>query len=222
MKKAVCLLSGGMDSYVTAKIAKDSGYEIYALAFNYGQRHSKEMECAAKIARKLEITEFKAIDVNLQDIFKSSLTFHGEIPDARENENTVPSTYVPARNTLFLSFALGYAESIGASDIFIGISQVDYSGYPDCREEFLDAFENLANLATCAGIRGEKYKIHAPLIHMPKWEEVILGMKAGVDFSLTWTCYKGEEEACGVCDSCKLRMEAFEKAGIPDPIKYKI
>ena len=222
MKKAVCLLSGGMDSYVTAKIAKDSGFEIYALAFNYGQRHFKEMDCARKIAEKLEVSEFKSIDVNLQGIFKSTLTFSGEIPNANNSENTVPSTYVPARNTLFLSFALGYAESIKSNDIFIGISQVDYSGYPDCRQEFLNAFENLANLATCAGINGEKYKIHAPLINMPKWKEIILGLKMGVDFSLTWTCYKGKKRACGVCDSCKLRLEAFEKAGIIDPIEYEI
>ena len=221
MKKAVCLLSGGMDSYLSAQIAKKEGYELYLLSFDYGQRHTKEIISAKKIGEKLSAKEHKFINVNLQEIFKSSLTYTGEIPNAREKTDSIPSTYVPARNTLFLSFALGYAESIGATDIFIGVSQMDYSGYPDCREEFIRAFETLANLATCAGISGTRFKVHTPLINMSKSDEILLGIKLGVDFSITWTCYKGLDTACGICDSCKLRLEAFKEAGIEDPIPYE-
>lgn len=219
--KAVCLLSGGMDSYVSAAIAKSKGYEIYAMSFNYGQRHCKEIDAAKKIAKKLGVKDHIIIDVNLQNVFKSALTYSGDIPENRASNDEIPATYVPARNTLFLSFALGYAESLGASDIFIGVSQVDYSGYPDCRQEFIDAFENMANFATKAGVSGNRYKIQTPLINMSKTEEILLGLDLGVDFSLSTTCYNGREKACGKCDSCKLRLAAFKEAGMTDPIEYE-
>ena len=219
--KAVCLLSGGMDSYVSAAIAKSKGYEIYAMSFNYGQRHCKEIDAAKKIAKELGVKDHIIIDVNLQNVFKSALTYSGDIPENRASNDEIPATYVPARNTLFLSFALGYAESLGASDIFIGVSQVDYSGYPDCRQEFIDAFENMANLATKAGVSGNRYKIQTPLINMSKTEDILLGLDLGVDFSLSTTCYNGREKACGKCDSCKLRLAAFKEAGMTDPIEYE-
>lgn len=225
MKKAVVLLSGGLDSATTAAIAESEGYELFAISFDYGQRHAREIDSAKAVGRSLAVRDHLVISFDLREIGASALTDDIDVPVDRPDEqmsSSIPVTYVPARNTIFLSFALGYAESIGAEDIFIGVSQVDYSGYPDCRSEFIDAFEKLANLATRAGVEGQsKFSVRTPLIGMSKAETVKRGIELGVDYSLTWSCYQGGERACGRCDSCRLRRAGFEAAGAADPIEYE-
>ncbi|MTI67399.1 MAG: 7-cyano-7-deazaguanine synthase QueC [Firmicutes bacterium] len=223
MKKAVVLLSGGQDSATALYLAKSRGYELYAITFNYGQRHDKELECARKVAEVVGVEEHIVVETNMDAWGGSALTDKNiDVPNKKEDENKIPVTYVPARNMIFLSYAASYAEVIGAQDIFIGVSQLDYSGYVDCRKEFIEGMERAINLGTvCAVEEGKKIKIHAPFMNMTKEEEIKLGMEIGVDYSLTWTCYKGEKLACGECDSCVLRLKAFKKAGFNDPIKYK-
>ena len=223
MKKAVILLSGGLDSTTALYLAKSEGYEIYAIAFDYGQRHKKEVESARKIAKEAGAKDFVVVNTNMNAWGGSALTDENiEVPKGDIDRKDIPVTYVPARNMIFLSFAASYAEVVGAQDIFIGVSEVDYSGYVDCRAEFIEAMENAINQGTvCAVEQGKKIKIHAPFINMTKAEEVTLGMELGVDYSNTWTCYKGDELACGECDSCKLRLKAFKDAGHTDPVKYK-
>lgn len=220
--KAVVLLSGGLDSATAAAIAKSDGYELYALSFSYGQRHAKELECARKLAEFLGIAKHIVVEFDLRKWGGSALTGDMEIPmnrDKSDISSEVPATYVPARNTIFLSFALGYAEVIGADTIIIGVNQLDFSGYPDCRKEFLQAFERMANLATKASVEeGRQFKIYAPLLHLTKAEIIKRGMELGVDYSLTWSCYKGGESPCGRCDSCILRAEGFRAAGMTDPL----
>lgn len=221
-RRAVVLLSGGLDSATTAAIAKDKGYKLYALTFDYGQRHKREIEAAKAVGRALGVKDHVVIAFDLRKWGGSALTDDIEVPIDRnvdEMSAEIPSTYVPARNTIFLSFALGYAETIGADTIFIGANQIDYSGYPDCREEYLRAFETMANLATKAGVEGTtRFKIEAPLLRMTKVEIIKTGIALGLDYGLTWSCYKGGDEPCGECDSCKLRTAAFEAAGMRDPL----
>jgi 7-cyano-7-deazaguanine synthase len=223
MKKAVVLLSGGLDSSTALYLAKSEGYEVYAISFNYGQRHKKELECAKKIAERANIKEHIIVNTNMNAWGGSALTDSNiDVPKSNLDSEDIPVTYVPARNMIFLSYAASYAEVVGAQDVFIGVSQVDYSGYVDCRKEFIDAMENAINLGTvCAVKDNRKIKIHAPFMYMTKSEEIQLGMKLGVEYSLTWTCYNGYEKACGECDSCKLRLKAFEEAGYKDPVEYK-
>jgi len=225
-KKAVALLSGGVDSSTAAAIAEKEGFELYALSFRYGQRHEREIEAARKVADFLGIQNHLIIDFNLQAIGGSALTDQLEVPKGRspkEISHGIPVTYVPARNTIFLSFALALAEKIEAEDIFFGANQLDYSGYPDCREEYIRAFERMANLATKAGVEGKtKIEIHTPLIQMTKGEIIKKGLELGLDYSLTWSCYDPTPEglACGLCDSCQLRLKGFTEAGVKDPIRY--
>lgn len=225
MKKAVVLLSGGLDSATTAAIAKSEGYELYAISFDYGQRHFRELDSARAVAKSLEAAGHLIVEFDLRSMGGSALTSDIDVPMDRLNEEMgkgIPVTYVPARNTIFLSFALGYAETIGAFDIFIGVSQVDYSGYPDCRREFVESFERTANLATKAGVeRAGTFRIHAPLIDLSKSQTVSRGFELGLDYSLTWSCYMGGEKACGRCDSCKLRLAGFAEAGANDPLEYE-
>ena len=226
MKKAVILLSGGLDSTTILQIAKNQNFETYALSFSYGQRHEIELEKAQEIAKNLEATEYKIAKIDLRVFGGSALTDEIAVPKDALDENKIPVTYVPARNTIFLSYALAYAETIGAFDIFIGVNAVDYSGYPDCRKDFILAFENMANLATKATVEGDnKFKIHTPLISMSKKEIITHGLDIGVDYSKTHSCYdpiikNGETYSCGKCDSCLLRLEGFAQAGQIDPIKY--
>ncbi|MGH7767727.1 MAG: 7-cyano-7-deazaguanine synthase QueC [Candidatus Binatia bacterium] len=227
-KEAVVLLSGGVDSSTAATIAKSTGYEIHTLTFRYGQRHEREIEAAKKVAGSLGGTHHLIVDFNLRAIGGSALTADIEVPknrSAKEISRGIPVTYVPARNTIFLSFALALAEKIGAEDIFFGANQLDYSGYPDCREEYIRAFETMANLATKAGVEGKaKIKIHTPLIQMTKGEIIKKGLELGLDYSLTWSCYDPTPDglACGRCDSCQLRLKGFKEAGLEDPIRYAV
>lgn len=227
MKRAVALASGGLDSSTMMALAKKRGFELYALSFDYGQRHRCELEAAARVARSLGITHHMVATIDLRAFGGSALTADMEVPkgrDSRRISSEIPITYVPARNTIFLSFALGWCEVLEAQDIFIGVNAVDYSGYPDCRPGFLQAFEHLANLATKAGVEGTAtYRIHAPLLHMSKAQIIRAGIDAGVDFALTHSCYDPSPEglACGDCDSCTLRRRGFEEAGIPDPTRYR-
>lgn len=223
MKKAVVLLSGGLDSTTALYLAKSQGYEVYALSFNYGQRHKKEIECARNAAKSAGAANFILVNTNMDAWGGSALTDKNiNVPESNTNYEKIPVTYVPARNMIFLSYAASYAEAIGAQDIFIGVSEVDYSGYVDCRHEFIDSMEKAINLGTvCAVEDGKKIKIHAPFINMAKSEEIKLGMKLHVNYGKTWTCYKGGELPCGVCDSCKLRLKAFKEAGYVDPLKYE-
>jgi 7-cyano-7-deazaguanine synthase len=223
--KAVVLLSGGIDSAVTLAIAKNKKYEIYALTIDYGQKHKREINCAKKIASFFKVKEHKIIKIELDKFGGSSLTSNIPVPKRKSIENIkkIPSTYVPARNTIFLSLALAYAEVIGAADIFIGANAIDYSGYPDCRPKYMKIFEKLANIATKAGVEKKiKFRIHAPLIYFPKGEIIKKGIKLGVDFSLTHSCYNPTPSgyACGKCDSCLFRIKGFKEAGIKDPTKY--
>jgi 7-cyano-7-deazaguanine synthase len=226
MKKAVVLLSGGLDSATAAAIAKYDGYDLYAISFDYGQRHSRELKSARAVGESLGVIGHLIISFDLRKIGASALTDEIDVPlDRAEDEmsESIPVTYVPARNTIFLSFALSYAESIGAEDIFIGVSQVDYSGYPDCRDEYIEAYENMANLATKAAVEGKStFKIHTPLAHLSKAATIKRGLELGVDYSLTWSCYIGGEIACGRCDSCILRLAGFSDAGVKDPLKYAL
>lgn len=220
-QKAVILLSGGMDSTTLLALAQSQEYECYALSFRYGQRHSAELQAAISIAKQANIRH-EIIDLDLSRFGGSALTDHSI--DVPSSESTgVPITYVPARNTIFLSIALGWAEVLEASNIFIGVTAVDYSGYPDCRPEFIQSFENTANLATKAGTEGEPFTLHTPLIDLSKAEIIRLGEALGVDYSQTVTCYSADTKghACGKCDACRLRIKGFEEAGIPDNTRYQ-
>jgi 7-cyano-7-deazaguanine synthase len=226
MKKAIVLLSGGMDSATTLAIAKTE-YQCCALTFRYGQRHSREVESAKKIACQLGVIEHRIIDIDLAAFGGSALT-DSTISVPKDSvkhgqAGAIPVTYVPARNTIFLSYALAWAEIIGAFDLFIGVNAMDYSGYPDCRGEFISAFEKTANLATVAGVQGKgRFVIHTPIIEMTKAQIVLKGTELGVDFSLTLSCYDPDKagRSCGRCDSCRLRLKGFEQAGIKDPVIY--
>jgi 7-cyano-7-deazaguanine synthase len=221
-KKAVILFSGGLDSTTCVAIAKSQGFDCYALSFDYGQKHSSELMAAKKIAASLGVKEHKILPLSLNALGGSSLTDQEiSVPDY-QGDGKIPSTYVPARNTVFLSIALGWSEVLNAMDIFIGANDVDYSGYPDCRPEYLHAFENLANLATKAGVEGARYTIHAPLLRMKKHEVIEQGLKLGVDYGLTVSCYRLDNEgrACGRCDSCTYRKKGFAEAGVADPTRY--
>ncbi|AMB85997.1 7-cyano-7-deazaguanine synthase [Pseudomonas agarici] len=220
-KKAVILLSGGLDSATVVAMARADGYRCYTMSFDYGQRHRAELQAAERVARDQGVIEHKVIGLNLNGIGGSALTDSAiEVPEAPGEG--IPVTYVPARNTVFLSLALGWAEVLGARDIFIGVNAVDYSGYPDCRPEFVEAFETLANLATKAGVEGDGFRIRAPLQNLSKADIVQAGVKLGVDYSLTVSCYQADANgfACGKCDSCRLRAEGFSAAGIGDPTRY--
>lgn len=221
MKHAVVLLSGGLDSATVLAAAVRDGYTCHALSFAYGQRHAAELAAAARVAGVLGATDHKILNLDLSAFGGSALTDRN-IPVPEQPAVGIPITYVPARNTVFLAVALGWAEVLAAQDIFIGVNAVDYSGYPDCRPEFIAAFERLAGLATRAGIEGGKLRIRAPLIKLSKAQIVALGTELGVDYSLTVSCYQATEEglACGRCDSCRLRRRGFEEAGIPDPTRY--
>lgn len=225
-KRAVVLLSGGLDSTTALAIARAEGFEPYTISFRYGQRHDVELVAAKKISQRFGAKGHTVIDINLRQLGGSALTSDIDVPkgrDAEEMAGNIPVTYVPARNTIFLSIALGWAEVLGASDIFIGVNALDYSGYPDCRPEFIEAFEKMANLGTKAGVEGKGFKIHTPLISMTKGEIIKKGMELGVDYSLTHSCYDPTPEglACGECDSCLLRKKGFAEAGIKDPLRYK-
>jgi len=222
--KAVVLLSGGLDSTTTLAIAHREGFELHTLSFDYGQRHQREVEAALAVARHYRVQTQKVIEIDLQAFGGSALTADFDIPHARSLEkmsNEIPITYVPARNTIFLSFALAYAEVTGANDIFLGINAIDYSGYPDCRPEYLEAYERMANLATKATTQdGGKFRIQAPLLRMNKAEIIRKGIELDVPYELTWSCYEGWGLACGTCDSCLLRLNGFAEAGLKDPIGY--
>lgn len=224
-RKAVVLLSGGLDSTTVLAIAHAEGYELHTLSFDYGQRHQREVDAASAVARHYGVTLQKTVKIDLRAFGGSALTADIAVPRARSLEEMardIPITYVPARNTIFLSFALAYAEINGADDIFLGINAIDYSGYPDCRPEYLAAYERMANLATRASIQdGRTIRIHAPLMRMGKAEIVRKGTELGVPYELTWSCYEGGELACGSCDSCLLRLNGFAEAGLPDPIAYE-
>ena len=221
-KKAIILLSGGLDSITILAQAKKDGYQCYALSFDYGQRHNAELNAAKKIAKHYQVVMHKTVNLGLGAIGGSALTDdHIAIPDTPQQG--IPVTYVPARNTVFLSFALGWAEVLGVHDIFIGVNAVDYSGYPDCRPEFIDAFQKLANLATKAGVEGVEIKIHAPLIQLSKADIIKQGTALGVDYKHTVSCYAADKQgrACGVCDACRLRITGFEEAKVVDPTCYQ-
>ena len=221
-KSAVVLLSGGLDSATVLAIAQSAGYECHVLSFDYGQRHGAELQAADRVADAFNVCDRKRIHIGLDSIGGSALTDAAiAVPD-RMQEGVIPVTYVPARNTLFLAFALGWAEVLGATDIFIGVNAVDYSGYPDCRPEFIRAFEILANLATKAGVEGAHFRIHTPLITLSKADIIRRGTALGVDYSLTISCYSADEAglACSVCDACRLRAAGFRGAGIADPTRY--
>jgi 7-cyano-7-deazaguanine synthase len=226
-KRAIVLLSGGLDSATTLAIARSEGFRCYALTFKYGQRHQREIEAARKIADSLEVVEHRIIEIDLAGFGGSALTDPAiEVPKNRDNlgvRSRIPPTYVPARNTIFLSYALAWAEVLDTFDIFIGVNQTDYSGYPDCRAEFISAFEKTANLATAAGVEGKgRYRIHTPIINMTKGEIILAGTRLGVDYSLTHSCYDPDEQgrSCGRCDSCRLRLKGFAEAGLKDPVRY--
>jgi len=225
MKRAICLLSGGVDSAVASAIAKDHGYEIYAITFDYGQRHKKEIECAKKLAEFFRVREHKIFRIDLNEIGNSALTSNKKIPERGieeiKNSRQIPETYVPARNTIMLSFALAYAEVKGADAIFIGANCIDYSGYPDCRPEYFKKFQEMADLATKRGVEGRKIRIETPVIEMNKADIIKKGFELGVPFQYTWSCYRGGEKACGKCDSCVLRLNGFKEAGFRDPIEYE-
>ena len=221
MTIGVVLLSGGLDSATTLAIAKEQGFECYALSFSYGQRHSIELEAARKIAASARVAEHRVISIDLSAFGGSALT--DTTIDVPEVPTTgIPVTYVPARNTVFLSLGLAWAEVLGAHDLFMGVNAVDYSGYPDCRIEFIQEFEKLANLATRAGIEGSRFTVHTPLIEWSKADIITRGLQLGVNYENTISCYQpnGEGEACGRCDSCRIRKEGFQKAGFVDPSRY--
>ena len=224
MKKAVILVSGGLDSATVLAIAQGAGYTCYAVSFDYGQRHSAELEAARQVAARAKVEEHRVVSIDLSQFGGSALTDESiDVPDANTSEDAIPITYVPARNTVFLSLALAWSEVLGACDIFVGVNAVDYSGYPDCRPEFIRAYENMANLATRAGVEEQQLTVHAPLIDLTKAQIVQQGNELGVDYSLTVSCYQADATgaACGVCDSCFLRREGFANAGIADPTRYQ-
>lgn len=222
MKKAVVLLSGGLDSATVLAIARAAGYACYALSFRYGQRHAAELEAARQLANLMGAAEHRVFPIDLSMFGGSALTDATQ-PVPEQPGDGIPVTYVPARNTVFLSIALAWAEALGASDIFIGVNAVDYSGYPDCRPAFVDAFESLANLATRAGVEGARFRIHAPLIDLDKAEIIRRGVALGADYALTVSCYVADESgrACGRCDACRFRAKGFRDAGIADPTVYR-
>jgi len=226
MAAAVVLLSGGLDSAVAAAVARSRGFAWYALSVDYGQRHRDELDAARKVAKSLGAADHLVVSVDLSRIGGSALTADLPVPKDRPEDQMaagIPATYVPARNTVMLSIALGYAETLGAADLFVGVNAIDYSGYPDCRPEYLAAFEKLANLATKAGVEGAlKFKVHAPLVDKTKADIIRLGTSLGVDFGQTHSCYDPDLEgrACGRCDACRLRAKGFIEAGVPDPTRY--
>ncbi len=230
MKPAVVLVSGGMDSAVVLAITRERGHAVHALSVRYGQRHTSELDAAERVTRALGAVQHKTVNVDLRAIGGSALTDDIDVPldtdghpvGQQAPKDAIPVTYVPARNTIMLSVALGWAEVLGASDIYCGVNAVDYSGYPDCRPEFVDAFERLANLATKAGVEGAGLRVHAPLQYLSKADIVREGLRLGVDFALTVSCYQADERgrACGHCDACRLRAEGFAAAGVPDPTHY--
>ncbi len=227
MPRAVVLVSGGLDSVTTLAIARTQGFEVYALSVDYGQRHRRELDCARRVAASLGAARHTVVSVDLRAVGGSALTAALDVPkDRSEGEigHGIPITYVPARNTVFLSLALGYAEVVGAFDLFIGANAIDFSGYPDCRPEFLSQFERLANLATKAAIEGQgTFRVHAPLLRLTKTEIIREGVRLGVDYSVTLSCYDPDAEgrACGRCDSCQLRLKGFREAGLADPVTYQ-
>jgi 7-cyano-7-deazaguanine synthase len=227
-RKAVVLLSGGLDSSTTLAIAKELCFRPYALSFKYGQRHEVELESASRVARAIGVDQHRIVEIDLRSFGGSALTSDIDVPKGRHSEEMsqgIPVTYVPARNTIFLSYALAWAEVLESSDIFIGVNAIDYSGYPDCRPEFIQAFQHLANLATKAGVEGKtKVTIHAPLINLTKAEIIRKGVELGVDYALTSSCYdpSGVGEACGSCDSCQLRRKGFLETGVVDPTRYRL
>ena len=219
--RAVVLLSGGLDSYTAAAIAKRQRFTLFALTIHYGQRHAREIEAARAVARALGIERHLEMDLDLRAIGGSSLTTDEAVPRGREPDAPgIPSTYVPARNTIFLSLALGWAEVLGAHDVVIGVNALDYSGYPDCRPEFVAAFERVANLGTRAGVEGARFRIHTPLISLGKADIIRRGTELGLDYGLTHSCYDPQADGrpCGACDSCRLRAKGFREAGVPDPL----
>lgn len=221
MKPAIVLLSGGLDSYTAAAIAKSEGFGLNALTIRYGQRHEREIECARRVAAALGVARHLEMTIDLRGIGGSALTSNTPVPRDRDLRATdIPSTYVPARNTIFLSLALGWAEVVGALDIFIGVNALDYSGYPDCRPEFIQAFERLASLATKAGVEGARFRVHTPLIAMTKADIIRTGTTLALDYGLTHSCYDPAAGGtpCGRCDSCVLRAKGFAEAGVPDPL----
>jgi 7-cyano-7-deazaguanine synthase len=227
MAKAVILLSGGLDSTTALAVARSQGFELFALSVDYGQRHRIELERAAAVAQRMGVADHRTVRLDLRAIGGSALTAEIGVPKDRSGDEMsqgVPVTYVPARNTILLGLALGYAEVVGAFDLFIGANVLDYSGYPDCRPEFLNAFENLANLATQAGVEGRgRFRIHSPLLKLTKAEIIRTGLQLGVDYSLTLSCYDPDAagRACGRCDSCQLRRKGFAEAGVHDPTLYQ-
>ena len=224
MKRAVVLLSGGLDSATTLAICNQEGFAPYALSFDYGQRHDIEVLAAKRVAASLAVREHRIAEIDLRVFGGSALTDEIPVPENRDEKNTseIPITYVPARNTIFLSYALAWCEVLGAADIFIGANAIDYSGYPDCRPAFIAAFEDLAGLATKAGVEGTRFRVHAPLLALSKTQIIQKGIELGVDFSLTHSCYDPGANglACGRCDSCRIRLEGFHGAGLEDPISY--
>ncbi len=221
-KKAVVLVSGGLDSATVLAIARERGYACHALSMDYGQRHRAELAAARRVADDLGAVEHRVVRIGLEALGGSALT-DPTIAVPAQTEEGIPVTYVPARNTVFLALALGFAEVIGARDLFIGVNAVDYSGYPDCRPEFIESFEHLAAVATKAGVEGAQFHIHTPLIHLTKAEIIREGLRLGVDYARTVSCYQADEEgrACGVCDSCRLRRAGFEAASVADPTRYR-
>ena len=224
MKKAVILLSGGLDSATCLAIAKDQGFEPYSLSFNYGQRHKHELDAAKKLAKAFQVKVHEIVQFDLRTFGGSALTGNIDVPkDTKIETNNIPITYVPARNTIFLSFALAWAEVLNTHDIFIGVNALDYSGYPDCRPEYIQSFQEMANLATKAGVEDDqRLTIHTPLIKLTKSEIIQRGVTLGVDFSMTHSCYDPSDAGrpCGHCDSCQLRLKGFEEAGQKDPLNY--
>ena len=225
VKPAVVLVSGGMDSAVVLAIAREAGFDVHALSVRYGQRHTSELDAADRVAQSLGAIAHKTVHVDLRSIGGSALTDDIAVPtddDGHEIGQGIPSTYVPARNTIMLSVALGWSEVLGGTDLFCGVNAVDYSGYPDCRPEFIDGFEQLANLATKAGVEGSRFRVHAPLMRMSKADIVREGLRLGVDFSQTVSCYQADADgrACRHCDACRLRAQGFDEAGVPDPTRY--
>lgn len=224
MKKAVVLVSGGIDSATCCAFARKQGFELYAMSFSYGQRHSVELDAASRVTSFFAVADHKIVNIDLRAFGGSSLTSSLEVPKNREpdKENEIPNTYVPARNTIFLSFALGWAEVLGCRDIYIGVNAIDYSGYPDCRPEFIAAYEQMANVATKAAVEGSKLTIHTPLLLLTKADIIRAGAAMGINYGITHSCYDPSEDgkACGTCDSCIIRRRGFEEANVPDPTVY--
>lgn len=224
MKKAVILVSGGLDSATVLAMAEADGYACYAVSFDYGQRHNAELMAAKEVAARAGVVEHRIVSIDLSQFGGSALTDTSiDVPEANTSQDAIPITYVPARNTVFLSLSLAWSEVLGACDIFVGVNAVDYSGYPDCRPAFIDAYEQMANLATRAGVEEQRLTVHAPLIDLTKAEIIQRGIALDVDYSLTVSCYQANEHgaACGNCDSCFLRQEGFANAGVADPTRYQ-